>query len=185
MTLQELTEAIRNDSITHEFVREWTINSFNESNPSSIQDIISDGEVSVDEQVSLANAMGYDNFNDYSNYVSSIDSMVIYLNQTYGFNRLSENERIDIVFPIAETYMLQELINRGMVVYSGSSQGCAESLAFCAASVTTAAMAGHAACVAADVTVIVGILCHASVIALQIIGNQECIGSYHDCINAL
>lgn len=79
---------------------------------------------------------------------------------------------------------LDGAIQHYITMQGDGASSCAQSFAFCAASVTASAMAGHLSCAGADLFPAVGILCHASVLALQVIGNQECASSYQDCMNA-
>ena len=119
--------------------------------------------------------MGFNNSNDYLNYLSEIYSLTNRIKTKYDLTLLSNEE-------------LSEKINLAIHYYitlqgSGASS-CAESYAFCVASVTASAISGHLGCATADLFPAVGILCHASIIALQIVGNNECTSSYNDCINA-
>lgn len=48
---------------------------------------------------------------------------------------------------------------------------------------TAAAIAGHIACGTADITVVLGIICHAAVTTLQLAANDNALMDYQDCMN--
>jgi len=107
------------------------------------------------------------------------------LNSAYNLSNLDSSTQYEIINTIALNHTLTILQNHNIIFMNGTSEKarqCADSYAICVAAVTTSAIAGHASCVAADLIQVTGILCHASVFALQMVGNTECSDSFTACM---
>lgn len=174
--------SFQNDSTFLNFVHKWIDQSFKVNNVSLIEEIVSDHLISSEEQLPLAIAMGFKSYSEYEDFVLSILNDYKYLNEVYDFMNLPSSVIESSIYTVAEAYILEIFLESIPNEPKSSIMSCASNYALCVASVTAAAATGHIACAGADLFPPVGILCHASIIALQMVGNADCTDNYNACV---
>ncbi|SFN65124.1 hypothetical protein SAMN04487989_102239 [Bizionia echini] len=127
----------------------------------------------------LAELLGYIDFNDMETYYEVQNERIDKLDKKYD---LSNPNNI----PILEqaTTDVYNKHHTYVSVPGGGSIGstCLERYNNCIAGALAMAVLEHFACAALDTTVVLGIICHSTVTALQISANNQCRYDLEDCI---
>ncbi|MGY3055486.1 hypothetical protein ACVWYG_003702 [Pedobacter sp. UYEF25] len=124
--------------------------------------------------------MGFKNFTAYSAFVKNQDETILRLKEEYQFSKLGQNAVKDIAIKamnssnkLSSTTAINKLSSvKGSV--SLAQNDCERQRRNCLVIVASTATAAHIACVAADLTVIIGAICHGAAIAYQLAAGDNC-----------
>ncbi|MBI6117644.1 hypothetical protein [Salegentibacter maritimus] len=126
------------------------------------------------ELLDLSNAMGYDNPEELVDFYEEQDERIKNLSSKYG---LTSKNIVDLEAPIMEAFVSEGL----NVTTKSAGSTCGDRYNNCLTNAFAVAGLEHIACGIADVTVIVGIACHALVTTLHITANNECGYAKENC----
>lgn len=111
---------------------------------------------------------------EYHQYIETQRSLSTYIEEAYHLNELDTEVRAEILLPIiAEIYP---------EVIAETNSDCKGVYFAKLALNASVAYGAHVACLVADVTVIVGALCHSAVLVGQIAANYIALDEYKTCI---
>lgn len=150
---------------------------------------------SYDSKESLSNAdinkistlLGYSGRAEYERSVKSKVAVIKALEKDYNLSQYSKGQLTQISLTTMNSRSF-----KAAIVIDGKPGGdtsecerlCENSRIACIAAAAAAATAGHVACLAADVTVILGIACHAAVAATQAAVSYQCNTTAAQCVHA-
>ncbi|GGG35035.1 hypothetical protein GCM10011344_39770 [Dokdonia pacifica] len=152
---------------------------------------------SYDSKESLSNAdinkistlAGYKSRADYERALKSKIAVIKSLEKDYNISKYSKSQLNQIGLTTMNSRNFKAALP--VIIDDGDVGGntneclelCADARTACYAVATTAAVAAHIGCGAADVTVILGIACHTAVLAAQAAALHQCDVTYAQCVN--
>ena len=149
----------------------------NIKSPLVVKELTLKNELNKDEIEKLSIAMGFNSSSEYINFYKSQKETLLSIQNDYNFN--SQNQNI-IEKEILKNYLLEkEFTSRSDV--SDCLDSCDRTERNCVGTTMAATIAGHAGCVATDVTVIGGIVCHGAVALAQYFALDECVNQREIC----
>lgn len=148
---------------------------------------------SYDSKENLSNAdinkistlLGYKSRAEYERSVKSKVTVIKALEKDYNLSKYSKGQLTQIGLTTMNSPSFRIAVP---VVIDGDvsecERLCENSRIACIAAAAAAATAGHVACLAADVTVVLGIACHAAVAATQAAVSYQCNTTAEQCVFA-
>ncbi|HUH51445.1 MAG TPA: hypothetical protein VLZ11_05065 [Flavobacterium sp.] len=118
----------------------------------------------------FAQSMGYENKEQALEYTQRFFSLAINLDNKYNISNIRQNE-------------LDSIFITGFEGIETSSDDCARRQRNCFAKAAGIATVAHIGCAALDITVILGMACHAGVTLVWVAANDDCKLDYKDCMN--
>lgn len=115
------------------------------------------------------------NEKEYKSYLEKQNVRLQYLNEKYNLDSYSKPELTGALEPI-----IGSIGGFDDDIYARNN--CERRYINDIASITAAAVIGHIACAPSDVTVIVGLICHAAVTVAQIAANDNATLDYQECL---
>lgn len=130
-----------------------------------------DYTLSNDELNELSISLGFSNLNEYIDFYNIQKTNLIKLNDKYNVQMYDENTLNEVVLEsFNENYLFRsnncERVRRNCLIGAGAR-----------------AVIAHVGLAAADVTIFLGIACHAAVITLQAVVSDTCNANAEDCEN--
>ena len=152
----------------------------NVQNPTKIKEVLADGQITKEEYQHYPSYFGYQSASKFEDYFLVLNQRSSYLNATYNFKDLSRDEKKAV---LAEGFRraLTHKLNPELSVTDGT---CESIRVNCIIAVSAETAIMHLGCVAADFTVILGIICHSAATAYQISAGNNCNTNYQQCKNA-
>lgn len=132
-----------------------------------IESLTSKDDLNEFELQELAQALGFNSFAEYERYYLSQRDVLNQLEQEYS---LSAFENTEITSAVENAYIVESPVS-----FRNDPCSCSRSFYNCAASVTAQAVFMNLGCMALDLTVVAGILCHSAVIAFQAAESNQCL----------
>jgi|GEM_PF-1150644 len=129
------------------------------------------------ERISIL--LGFKNFDDYAKFVKKQDTDLLQLKKEYQLDKVSQDviqqAAMDAMSPkkISSVKLVENSLS-SMAGGEGDSDLCEQIRTNCLVNVAAIATAAHIACVAADLTVALGVLCHAAAVAYQASAGNTC-----------
>ncbi len=172
---ENLLSEISTDPLFKEFIIQESGHFDKILDPSRVLEITqNNNELSSSELSDLSNAMGYDNSEELIDFYEEQDKRIKNLISKY---RLNSKNIVDLEAPIMEVFV-SESFN---VTTKSAGSTCQDRYNNCMTNAFAVAGLEHIACGLADVTVAVGLACHALVTTLHITANNECGYAKEDC----
>lgn len=130
-------------------------------------------EVSEESLAELAEVFGYEEPSDLLQDFEAIQSLGLELNSDYSLESLTEDEILDLVVLYDPFFFDSD--------FPQINNPCEDQRQACLSAALATAVVGHLVCAAADVTVLLGIACHAAVFANQAVTSNGCNLSAANC----
>lgn len=124
----------------------------------------------------LANSLGFNNYYDLNNYYEEQDSLLDILENNYNISNMNEQDIISAFEAQNKDYGFTE-----SPLPEADPCKCKSTGLSCVAAVAAAAGVGHIACMALDLAIVPGIICHSLVVTIQIFEQQECEDDAYRC----
>jgi hypothetical protein len=119
----------------------------------------------------LSISLGFSNLNDYINYYEKEKDMLVLLNDKYNIENYDE----DLIKSLAIESVNNQTYYR--------SNNCERVRRNCIIGAAAGATLGHIGCAVTDLTIVVGIVCHAAVAVIQAVVSDTCNADAEDCQN--
>jgi hypothetical protein len=130
-----------------------------------------DYTLSNDELNELSVSLGFTNLNEHIDFYNNQKINLIKLNDKYNVQMYDESTLNELVL---ESYNENYLFK---------SNNCERVRRNCIVGAAAGAVIAHVGCVAADVTIVLGIVCHAAVVIGQAVISDTCNANAEDCEN--
>jgi hypothetical protein len=140
---------------------------------SKVQELSSKENLNNSELQELSIALGFKSYNEYINYYRNQTLLLKSLENDYKISTYNEEDIEKALF-----------VNNKNVASKTSSacmQRCSRTANNCLGASTAAAVLGHTGCLALDVTIVGGIVCHAAILAGQYFVQDECLNQSQQC----
>lgn len=137
------------------------------------ESILSKENFTTEDANELAIALGFSSANEYATYIEKESRLLMKLENEYQLSELNPLKFEEIVLD-ASVY------NQ---VLKGDPCNCYRILNNCVATVLAAATLAHLACIAGDLAVLPGLVCHAIVLVTQGLEIRNCEIAAEGCIN--
>lgn len=122
---------------------------------------MADNNLSDIELLNINTVMGYSTYTDLINFTNTQAQRAAYLNRTYGINSLTVDEKL-------------EIFETGLIMNTTEFSAKLSPRERCRLKVNAETIIMHVGCAAADVTVVLGILCHGAASVYQYASLDEC-----------
>lgn len=166
-------QEIKNDENFTDFIDNYYIHFSKPKDLEELNRLVVKEDLTAQEQESMAMALGYNSFSDLENYHVTQNDLLKVLSLDYDLANPDINNDLNvIVFDYYES------------TYNSYSSGtCKKRKNNCYASAFAVAVLEHIGCGVADLTIVLGIICHGAVTAIHFSAQNECDYQYIDCLN--
>lgn len=130
-----------------------------------------DEELSNEEIELFAQSMGYVSREEASEYAQRFVDLSVSLDNRHNISYMEQGE-------------LEDIFIAGFGSYQNHSGDCERRRGNCFARAASLATLAHLGCAALDLTVVLGLLCHAAVTVAWMADNDDCKLEYEDCVNS-
>jgi hypothetical protein len=145
--------------------------------------MLEDDTISDDELPQWLGIFDWRDSREASEFFATQERLLQSVNDTYGFDHLSEGEKMgvltDTYVHLFEGKLAPILSGPG----GGGSSDCRRKWINCLANVTAGSVLGNLACIPLDATFFLGIACHSAVLVAQATQSNICHDEYEDCLN--
>lgn len=152
--LDNFSSKISSDIYTDDIFVDYIKAAYDDSNLvidiAELDKYLADDELSSAELADIHTVLGYNSYSDLTDHTTSQASRADYLNRNYGIKALTEAEQLEVF----EKGFIMNIPEYAKVAYGRGN---------CRLKAQAMAVVMHVGCAAADVTVVVGILCHGAV----------------------
>lgn len=138
--------------------------------------IIADGKIDDQESKLLLKLFGFNSQNELEDIFKMQNDKIVKINETYNITKLDSLLLNDLIEEAVQPYLPFPNLD----TIAASQRTCAQRYNTCIVAAGAAAIGGHCGCATIDWTP-GGIVCHASIIVLQICANEACSDAYDDC----
>ena len=128
--------------------------------------------LSKNELNELSKSLGFISLDEYKEYLTTYNKKITTINVKYNL----ESYDIEVIANLVIESSNDELQSNG--------NNCERIRTNCIASAGAAAMLGHIGCAALDATVVLGLICHGSVLVMQYAASDTCNANSEDCVVA-
>ena len=163
----------------------------------TVKELSSKGYLNSAELLKLSQALGFSNSEDYLNFYRHQSNLLKELNYDYNLTQKHNLGKVQSLL-ITENIIKFDKIKLSAAGknYIASTSGpieesddstdvspdsCKRTYRNCMGAAASAAIIGHVACAATDLTVIAGAVCHSAVLAAQYFAQDECGNQYANC----
>lgn len=177
-------EDLKNDETFKEYGKEeFLVNSrIKKEDLGAIKQSIDDNHLSVEELGKIHTYYGFENHEEYLAYLKRQDERLNKLEKDYLFSKEDKEEVRkafdDAYFNLYTNEDYQQLLGTSGVEERSS---CYTGYKRCVTSAAAYAVIEHIGCGVADLTVVIGIICHSAVLTLHMNAIEDCRDSYYDC----
>jgi len=174
-TDQELKiDNLQNDNQFVEFINNKfdRIDKVNDVN--KVESLIAKQELNENELNELASALGFKNIEEYTTYYITQKELLTQLNEEYHLENLEGNDLEQI---IGNTRKVDNTI-----ASRGDRCNCYRINDNCVIGVLAASTLCNLGCIAADATVVLGLICHAACLTMQGVGVDTCHANTDNCL---
>ncbi len=137
--------------------------------------------LSESDMEKLSIALGFDGLKEYHNYLQILNDNLSELEKIYKISSMSQGEIESAILQIQSSQVSDN--SRLVGSFDDDQCLCTTIGVACNVAVTAGAVLGHIGCGFADITVILGVVCHASVVTLQMSSSAVCIANQINCMN--
>jgi len=138
--------------------------------------------------------LGFSNFKEYSEFAKQQNEILLQLKEEYQLTKVDQGTIESIALEsmksvkqaqkmnsIAKVSSITKLNGVNNTIQIEDANNCERIRRNCLITVAATATAAHVACIAADLTVIVGAVCHGAAIAYQLAAGDNCNANAENC----
>ncbi len=166
---------LKNDSRLKSYIEENQKFINNISDIKTVNKLLKKENLNNQELEKLSIAIGFGSLEAYLKHYNNQTDILISLENEYKLSTYSKEDFKNIL--LDNGYY-------GIAKSDDCSESCTRTARNCIIGAAAVATIGHVACLSADVTVIVGVICHAAVAVLQVVVQDECLNQQVQCYNA-
>ncbi len=133
------------------------------------------GQLPENSKLELSTTLGFQNVNQYEEFIMQQNNLIAQLNEKYQVASFTEAEKQQVIM-LYDPYFFGDGLEGGR-----ANVDCSGQYNNCIVGVTAEAVLMHIGCGAADLTIVLGIACHAAVTAWQIAQSNSCGYAYDAC----
>lgn len=143
-----------------------------------LKQYITDNKIDEKEFEDLYLALGYKTQDEFKENLALQSNRILNLEQSYSLSSFSDEQMVSL---LDQSYTQLKIPISNLPITSYNN--CERSFRNCMLIALSTAVLGHVACGAADVTVILGAICHAAVLTMQYAMQDNCGVEYEECTN--
>lgn len=161
-----------------QYIKDCSIEQSRPKDFKKLKQYISDNKIDENEFEDLYLVLGYKTQDEFKKNLDLQSNRIKNLEQSYSLSSFSDEQIISL---LDQGYTQLEIPVSNPVITS--YKNCNRPFRNCMLIALSTAVLGHVACGTADVTIVLGALCHAAVLTMQYAMQDNCGAEYEDCRN--